>query len=83
MQDFSRQFPGDRPLPAFDDLHQWYLAEMERRARAAGSNITRVCEKTGIARATYERWGHRPPQTIKKTAEMGAEVNRLTAEAAQ
>lgn len=53
------------------------LADIESRARAVGSNITRVCKATGIARATYERWTDRAPQTVTKVDEMEAEVRRL------
>jgi len=53
------------------------LSSIESRARALGSNITRVCKATGIARATYERWMERAPQTVTKVDEMEAEVKRL------
>lgn len=53
------------------------LADMEKRAKAAGSNMTQVCKATGVARVTYERWRQRAPQTIKKLDELEAEVARL------
>ena len=58
------------------------LANIERRAKAVGSNITQVCKRTGIARATYERWRDRAPQTVSKVDELEAEVVRLEAAAA-
>ena len=58
------------------------LADIESRAKAAGSNITQVCRKTGVARATYERWVQRAPQTIAKVDELEAEVIRIEKEAA-
>jgi precorrin-6x reductase len=57
------------------------LAAIEARAKAVGSNITQVCKKTGIARATYERWRERAPQTVSKVDELEAEVLRLEAAA--
>ncbi len=58
------------------------LQEIERRAKAVGSNVTQVCKATGIARATYERWRNRAPQTVAKVDELMAEVERLEREAA-
>jgi hypothetical protein len=53
------------------------LQDLERRAKLAGSNMTQVCKNTGVARATFERWLHRAPQTIEKYDELQAEVIRL------
>lgn len=64
------------PIPFETDFHG-RLDDIERRAKAVGSNITRLCKKTGIARATYERWTARAPQTITKVDELAAEVRRL------
>lgn len=58
---------------AFSDA----LKNIEARAKAAGSNMTQVCKKTGVARATYERWRQRPPQTVAKVDELIEEVERL------
>lgn len=58
------------------------LASIEARAKAAGSNVTQICKKTGVARATYERWVQRPPQTIVKVDELEAFVAQLEADAA-
>lgn len=67
-------------MTTFSDAFAEKLEEIERRAKAAGSNMTQVCKATGVARATYERWGHRPPQTIAKVDELMAEVERLEQE---
>lgn len=66
-------------MTTFTADFQQRLAAIEKRAKAAGSNITQVCKATGIARATYERWQQRPPQTIVKLDELLAEVARLEA----
>ena len=69
-------------MQTFTETFTDRLKEIERRAKAVGSNLTQICKKTGIARATVERWGHRPPQTVAKVAELEAEVERLEREAA-
>ncbi len=69
-------------MTTFAQEHKRRLEALEARAKAAGSNITQVCKATGIARATYERWVERSPQTITKLDELEAEVARLEAVAA-
>jgi hypothetical protein len=58
------------------------LQSIEARAKAAGSNLTQICKKSGIARATVERWRYRAPQSVTKVDELEAEVARLEAEKA-
>lgn len=67
-------------MQTFSELFKERLASIEERAKAAGSNMTRVCKATGVARATYERWNHRAPQTVAKVDELMAEVERLEQE---
>ncbi len=69
-------------MTSFSHAFAEKLKEIERRAKAAGSNMTQVCKATGVARATYERWGHRAPQTVAKVDELMAEVERLEQAAA-
>ena len=64
-------------MSSFSQSFTVRLADIERRAKAAGSNITQICKKTGVARATYERWVQRPPQTVAKVDELEREVERL------
>jgi BMFP domain-containing protein YqiC len=71
----------ETPMTTFAQEHKRRLEALEARAKAAGSNITQVCRATGIARATYERWVERSPQTITKLDELEAEVSRLEAAA--
>ena len=61
----------------FSQEHSRRLIALEKRAKRAGSNITQVCKTTGIARATYERWMERAPQSVTKMDELEAEVARL------
>lgn len=65
---------------SFAEELQSRLRDMEARAKAVGSNMTQVTKNTGIARATYERWGARPPQSVAKVDELEAEVCRLEEE---
>lgn len=69
-------------MTTFAEEHARRLADIERRAKAVGSNITQVCKNTRIARATYERWVQHPPQSITKLDELEAEVVRLEQAAA-
>lgn len=64
-------------MTTFSQEHKARISALDERARAAGSNMTQVCKNTGIARATYERWLERPPQSITKLDELEAEVARL------
>lgn len=66
-------------MSTFSEDFSGRLADLERRAKAAGSNMTQICKKSGVARATYERWKQRPPQTIAKVDELAAEVAKLEA----
>lgn len=70
-------------MSTFAEELQIRLKSIESRAKAAGSNITQVCKKTGIARATYERWCFRAPQSVTKLDELEAEVARLEKERAE
>lgn len=69
-------------MTTFSEEHKARINALEARARAAGSNMTQVCKTTRIARATYERWLERPPQSITKLDELEAEVARLESQAA-
>lgn len=70
-------------MTTFTDAFSQRLKDIERRAKAAGSNMTQICKSTGVARATYERWRSRAPQTVAKVDELEAEVIRLEQVAAQ
>ena len=62
---------------SFTDEFKTRLSALETRANAAGSNITQVCKATGVARATYERWVQRAPQTVTKLDELEQHVAAL------
>ena len=69
-------------MSKFSDIFAERIRALEARAKAAGSNVTQICKNTGIARATYERWLDRPPQSITKLDELEAEVERAEKAAA-
>lgn len=60
-------------------VDQWHkdLAELEARAKEAGSNMTDVCRKAGISRATPQRWQDNPPQTVMLLDHMDAVINDI------
>jgi hypothetical protein len=64
-------------MNSFSDVFAARLQSIELRAKRAGSNMTQVCKTTGVARATYERWRLRAPQTVAKVDELEREVVRL------
>lgn len=69
-------------MASFTEDMKSRLESIERRAKAAGSNITQVCKRSGIARPTYERWMQRAPQTVTKVDELEAAVAEIEREAA-
>lgn len=69
-------------MTTFAQEMQLRLQSIEARAKAAGSNLTQLCKKTGVARATVERWRYRAPQTVTKVDELEEEVARIEAEKA-
>lgn len=48
----------------FIDRWEKDLEYLEAQAKEAGSNLTEVCKRAGISRATPDRWTKGPPQTI-------------------
>ena len=67
----------------FSAEHKARVAAFAARAQAVGTNMTQVCKTTRLARATYERWLERPPQSITKLDELDAELTRLEKLAAE
>lgn len=54
---------------------------IKQRAKAAGTSMTALCQETGIARATPDRWVLRAPKTIRLIDELEqalAKVERQT-----
>lgn len=58
------------------------LADIKRRAKDAGTSITALCQATGIARATPDRWVVRAPKTIRLIDELERELEKAERETA-
>lgn len=57
------------------------IRDIKSRAKAAGTSMTALCQQTGIARATPDRWSARAPKTIRLIDELEqalAKVERQT-----
>ncbi len=57
------------------------INDIKQRAKAAGTSMTALCQETGIARATPDRWVLRTPKTIRLMDELEqalAKVERQT-----
>ncbi len=61
----------------FDDRFK----AMEDAAKAKGLNLTIVCKKLGISRATPDRWKRETPKTIELLQQMEEFVNKSPAAA--
>lgn len=55
---------------SFDEVFRETLADLERDAKAAGSNMTEVCREAGISRTTPDRWKTSPPKTVALVAKL-------------
>lgn len=49
----------------FEAEFQRRVDDIKTRALAAGTSITALCQATGIARATPDRWAKRTPKTVE------------------
>lgn len=49
----------------FEAEFQRRVDDIKARALAAGTSITALCQATGIARATPDRWAKRTPKTVE------------------
>lgn len=54
----------------FEDEFKRRISDIKRRAQQAGTSITALCQATGIARATPDRWAARTPKTIRLIDEL-------------
>ncbi|MEY8688405.1 MAG: hypothetical protein AB9M53_00815 [Leptothrix sp. (in: b-proteobacteria)] len=57
------------------EFHQ-RLTDLEKRAQAAGTNLTEICRETKIARSTPDRWRKTVPKTIEAMALLEDAVKR-------
>ena len=61
----------------FEAEFQRRIEDIKRRAAAAGTSITALCQATKIARATPDRWQQKAPKTIRLVDELEAELAKL------
>lgn len=54
----------------FEAEFQRRVENIKTRAAAAGTSITALCQATGIARATPDRWEKAAPKTIRLVDEL-------------
>ncbi|CAH1654968.1 hypothetical protein CHELA1G11_10869 [Hyphomicrobiales bacterium] len=66
-------------MTTFTEVFQARLEAIEKRAEANGFTMTDLCRKTGVARATPDRWRERAPQSVAKVDVLEAELDRLIA----
>ncbi|MBB3017615.1 hypothetical protein FHR70_000655 [Microvirga lupini] len=59
------------------------LDELENRAHAVGHTLTSICELSGVARATPDRWRKSTPNTIKLVDKLEAVVVEAEKQAAK
>ncbi len=64
---------------SFEGEFKRRIADIKRRAKDAGTNITALCAATGIARATPDRWEIRAPKTIRLIDELEREMVKAEA----
>lgn len=64
-------------MTTFAEAMKERLQSIEARAKAAGSNMTQVCKRTGVARVTFERWMQRAPKSVALVDVLEADVTAL------
>lgn len=60
--------------PSMEEIFRARLNNIEERAKAAGLTLTAICRRSGIARATPDRWRKDCPLSIKLIDRMEQEV---------
>ena len=55
---------------SFDKDFLAKLAQIEERAKRAGSSMTDLCRRNGIARSTPDRWRKAIPKTVQIVADL-------------
>lgn len=53
------------PKESLSELFRQRLDDLEREALRSGLNLTALCKRAGISRATPDRWRRRLPKTIQ------------------
>jgi len=50
---------------SFQAMFMERLDEIESRAKKVGLTMTDLCRRSGVARATPDRWRSRPPKSVE------------------
>lgn len=67
----------------FEAEFQRRVEDIKTRATAAGTSITALCQATGIARATPDRWASRTPKTVMLVDELEKALSEVEQQAGQ
>ncbi|BCP56218.1 hypothetical protein K32_48350 [Kaistia sp. 32K] len=59
------------------------LDSIIERGKAAGLNLSDICKKAGVARATPDRWKAKAPKTIQVVDQLEAAVAKAEREASK
>lgn len=71
----------DKKDTSFEGEFRRRVADIKRRAKEANSSITALCQLTGIARATPDRWEARAPKTVRLIDELEKALEKVEKEA--
>lgn len=61
----------------FEDVFRQRIDEIKKRAAAAGTSITGLCEVTSMSRSTPDRWVIKAPKTIRLIDELEAALSKI------
>lgn len=61
-------------MSTFEDIFRDRVDSILKRGKAVGLSVTAICKKTGIARATPDRWHKEVPLSVKLIDRMEEEV---------
>lgn len=73
----GKEQDGASPRRKFREIFNERLDAIEAEANAHGLTMTDICRKSGISRATPDRWRKKPPKTVALLDEMEAILVRL------
>lgn len=69
--------PAQQKPRTYTDEFKDRIAKLEKDAVDAGSNLTEVCRKAGVSRATPDRWRKHTPKTVLLVTRMEEIVAEL------
>jgi len=57
-------------MKTFDKVFSEELDKIREEGRAIGMSMSEICSRSGVARASPDRWRSKPPKTIQLVADM-------------